>query len=174
MPYPDSARIDVEREVSRFFELPDLKPSDSPKAVLLVGPVCTGKTTLRNSDYSSGFVLLDAGEIFLNLTGSTEPRFPGSLEEKIMMIGRRIFIEATNRRYNLVTEVLGTDSDVLIAALEAIKAYGYVVEVVYVNADLDQCVKRQAERGDDNLSAYFTEGFHYTWILGMDPPSDAS
>lgn len=169
MPYPDPAHIDVEQEASRFFESTDLTPSDKPRAVLLVGPICTGKTTIRNSDYSSGFVLLDAGEIFLNLTGSSEPRFPGPLEATILVIGRRIFLEAANSRFNLVTEMLGTDGDVMISVIEALKAYGYVVEVTYVSAELDQCVKRQADRGDDNLSAYFTEGFHCAWILGLDP-----
>lgn len=44
-----------------------------------------------------------------------------------------------------------------------------MVEVVYVGASLEVCIQRKEARNDDNLSAYFTEGYHASWVLGIDP-----
>lgn len=40
------------------------------------------------------------------------------------------------------------------------------VEVVALTCDLDESIDRNLSRGDDNISAYYTEGYHALWILG--------
>ena len=45
-------------------ELQKGEPGDPPKFIALTGPIASGKTTIRRTKYSSGYVLIDSGELF--------------------------------------------------------------------------------------------------------------
>lgn len=61
----DSTQFDPIAEIDRYFDDTSLAGIESPGAVIIAGGVATGKTTLRRTEYSTGYVLLDAAEIFL-------------------------------------------------------------------------------------------------------------
>lgn len=177
-----------------------------PEAVILMGPICCGKTTLRNGSSYFNHVSLDAAEIWLKLSGSPEPRFPGSWEPLVHIIGAEVFRQAVEGKFNLVLEIIGADYPVLEAAVErflslrdraittcavqvvlqqslmainerpvhlvAAQRLSYRPTITYVEAPEEECRKRHAARNDDNLSAYFTEGFHVAWVLGINPDPD--
>ena len=81
-----------------------------------MGGVCAGKTTLRREKYSSGFVVLDAAEIFLSLSRGEYYEFPDAFLEPMNLIGQRVALRALRERRNLVTETLAVQID-----LDAIK-----------------------------------------------------
>jgi hypothetical protein len=76
-------------------------------------------------------------------------------------IAQRVFRE----RRNFVTEVIGADLAPLKNMLTAIKAAGYETHIAGITCSLDAAVERNANRSDDNISAYYTEAYHQRWIL---------
>lgn len=140
-----------------------------PEAAILMGPICCGKSTLRREPIFSNHVSLDAADIWLKLSGSPEPQFPGPWEPLVHIVGEEVFRQAVTGKYNLVLEIIGADYAVLEATVERFLSLGYKPLVTYVRAPEEECQKRHAARNDDNLSAYFTEGFHVAWILGIKP-----
>jgi hypothetical protein len=69
------SQIDLMTEIDRYFADDSIPKDHRPRAVILAGATAVGKTTLRREKYSSGFVLLDAAEIFLSLCrGRYRPR----------------------------------------------------------------------------------------------------
>jgi predicted ATPase len=58
--------IDIGHQAARFFDDSSLSRGQTPKLVVISGGVCAGKTTVRRSHYSTGFVVVDAADIFLN------------------------------------------------------------------------------------------------------------
>lgn len=42
--------------------------NDQPEFIIIMGGVCSGKTTLRKNKYANGYANIDAGEIFIELS----------------------------------------------------------------------------------------------------------
>lgn len=137
------------------------------KAAILMGPFCAGKTTIRREKYGRGYLHLDSADLFVALAGSAEPRFSGPYLAELDAIGRRLFEVGVENGFNLVIEVIGSEANILIAMMTKLRSCDYRVEVVHIHAPFEECVRRQEVRGDDNLSAYYTEGFHQAWVLGL-------
>lgn len=141
--------------------------TNGPRFVVLMGPCCSGKTTIRRERYTKGFIVLDAGDIFRGLDRGEGSPFPGPWREAMDDLGRRILAYAIGERRNLVTEVIGCDFDLMMAVVERVEALGYAVEVCYVHAPLEDTLQRNLCRDPRDLSAYLLEGWHYRWILGL-------
>jgi hypothetical protein len=137
---------------------------ENPKFILVVGGVCTGKTTLRKEKYSSGFLQLDAGEIFIQLSDGEYFDFPSFLEKEMDMIGEKIAREAVSNRLNIVTEVLGNNYDEVEQLIDKMKGIGYDVDVKYIDCDLNVALERNQNRSDDNISAFYTQKYHFSWL----------
>ncbi len=158
-------RIDVSVEIKKFFEDSSALVNDTPEFVLICGGVCTGKTTIRKQQYSNGYVLIDAAEIFLNLSNGEYYDFGTTFEEPLEIIGMRIARQAIKERRNIVTEIIGAQQEKIYSIAEAMKSIGYKINLVYTECDLEVSLKRNVERGNDNISAYYTESYHQRWIL---------
>jgi hypothetical protein len=65
--------LKVNEELERYFDDASLPGTGDPVLVVLLGAVAVGKTTIRKRDYSSGFVVVDAAEVFLNLCRGERP-----------------------------------------------------------------------------------------------------
>jgi hypothetical protein len=156
--------VDDEHEVARFFDDSSLG-SQPPKLVVIGGGVCAGKTTLRRTRYSTGFVVLDAAEIFLDLCRGEYFAFPGPFNDTLERIGTAVAKRAVHERRNIVTEIIGDKQPMLPALLDACKACGYHLEVVYVACDPKEGWRRNLNRGQDNISAHYTQEFHERWLL---------
>ena len=61
--------------------------NDQPELIIIMGGVCTGKTTLRKNKYANGYVNIDAGEIFIELSKGEYYDFPSHLEGTMNQIG---------------------------------------------------------------------------------------
>ena len=164
--------FDINEEVEKYFDDSSIPGSSPPEFVLLCGGVCSGKTTIRKQKYSHGYVLIDAAEIFLSLSRGEYYDFGAAFKEPLEMIGSYVAWKAVSERRNIVTEMICASQENMKALIEAVKSVGYKIEIVYVQCEMEVAWKRNLERGDDNISAIYTEPYHQRWILkAAEPPA---
>jgi hypothetical protein len=156
---------DLARLVDNYFDESSLAPGTEPRLVLLMGPVATGKTRMRRSRYGRGYVVLDAAEIFNDLSRGHYFDFPDGLEEPMEAVGSQIARRAIQQRHNIVTEVIGDNRDELTQLITFMGSVGYHVDVQYVHCDVETALERNRTRGDDNISAYYTQPYHFRWLV---------
>ena len=157
--------FNVTEEVEKYFDGSSIPGSDSPKFVLLCGGVCSGKTTVRKQKYSHGYVLIDAAEIFLSLSRGEYYDFGAAFEEPLELIGSYVAWRAVSERRNIVTEMICGSQENIKAVFEAMRSIGYKIDIVYVQCEMEEAMRRNLKRSDDNISAYYTEPYHQRWIL---------
>lgn len=160
---PRFSREQIEAEIaSRLLE--EAKATGQPVFVLIMGPVCAGKTTLRRERYASVHVLVDAAQIFIDL-GGVDLDFPSTLEEPMEQIGSEVARRAMAGGMNIVTEAVGSRYNPVAELVDAMKAAGYQVEIVFVNLDLPSCLDREKGRTQENVSSYYAGPYQMKWLL---------
>lgn len=142
----------------------EARASGQPVFVLIMGPICAGKTTLRRQKYASGHVLVDAAQLFIDL-GGIDLAFPSTLLEPMQAVGAEVARRAVAGRMHIVTEVVGSEFGPVATLINAMKGAGYKVELVGLMADLEACMERNAGRAQDNISAYYAEPFQARWLV---------
>jgi formylglycine-generating enzyme required for sulfatase activity len=156
---------EMKSEIDRLFDDSSLAHGDPPRAVILMGPIATGKTTMRIKEYSHGFVLIDAAEMFHHMSRDNAfLDFPDAFLEPLATIGPIIARRAVAERRHIVTEIVGADYMLVDNLVTALRSTGYTVEVVAVMCDLEEALRRNENRGD-NVSAYYAEQFQRQWII---------
>ena len=157
--------FDINAQVDRFFDDASV-PAGQPVCVLLMGGTGSGKTTIRQERYATGYALLDAATIFISLTGPTYFDFPhADFEMPLNAIGSAVAERAIRERRNLVVEFIGADVDPMKRVIEALTACGYKVDLQFIDCDVTEAWNRNLNRGPDNISAYYTEPYHVRWLL---------
>lgn len=156
--------FDMRKEVEKFFDDSSVPRGRDPKLVLLLGPVCSGKTFVRKRDYSKGYVLVDAAEIFRSLSRGGRHQFGTIFGEPLDLIGGFVAYRALKERRNVVTEMIGDRREEVEAVIDAALALGYEVEVKAVQCGLDEARRRLRRRGPDEVSARDTQSYHHRWI----------
>ena len=158
-------RLDIDADVDRLFDDSSLPADGQPAAVIISGGVCAGKTTIRKQKYSAGYVLIDAAEIFLNLSRGEYLPFPEALQEPMDLTGRLVAGRALSERRNIVTEIVGAEVGVVQQLIDALRSIGYSVQGAVITCDVEEALRRNASRGDDDISAYYAEPFQRAWII---------
>jgi len=125
-----SIYFEMSAEIERHFDDSSINKSGPPEALILMGGVATGKTTMRKDKYSHGYVLIDAAEIFHSISGDQVLPFPDALSEPLEILGKRITHQALSERRNIVTEIIGAESEPFEKLLKHLKALGYEVNLV--------------------------------------------
>jgi hypothetical protein len=80
------------------------------------------------------------------------------------IIGPLIARRAISERRHIVTEHIGSDLEPIKALVDAMHAIGYRSDGQVVTCDIDEALRRNRSRGDDNISAYYAEPYHGTWL----------
>lgn len=158
-------RVDVTSEVNRWFDDDSRACGAKPELALVTGGVAVGKSRLRRELFARGFVTLDAGEIFIRLSHGRHIAFPDFLAEPMDMIGSLIAWQAVQERRNIVCELIAAEPGPIEQLIETYRAIGYYISATGVRADLEQSLRWNQERSDDNISAYYTEPIHHRWLL---------
>jgi guanosine-3',5'-bis(diphosphate) 3'-pyrophosphohydrolase len=158
-------RLDIDAEVDRFFDDSSLPADGQPVAVIISGGVCAGKTTIRKQKYSTGYVLIDASEIFLNLSRGEYMPFPEALQEPMNLIGGLVAWRALSGRRNIVTEIIGAEVEPVQQLIDALRSIGYSVQGAVITCDVEEALRRNESRGGDDISAYYAEPFQRAWIV---------
>ena len=165
MTSPNIFEFNIKDEIDRLFD-DSSKSSTEPIAVILMGGIATGKTTLRQQKYHRGYVPIDAGNIFLNLSRGEFLPFPGPLEDAMEIIGRAATTRALSEGYHIVTEIIGADEQPTEQLTNSLGNIGYKLEVMVLTCSPDEAAKRNANRNiEESISAYYSEPFHRTWII---------
>jgi hypothetical protein len=156
--------INVGAEIDRYFDDSSLSNGSTPNLVLIMGGPAGGKTTMRKDRFSSGFVLVDAAEIFLSLSRGEWFPFPGPFEEIMQIIGPLIAKRAISERRHIVTELIGADFEPTKALIDAMLAIGYHLNLQAITCDIEEAQRRNLNRGDDCISAFYAEHFQRAWL----------
>lgn len=136
-----------------------------PVAIIIVGPIASGKTTFRKNELGSGYVHIDSADIFHELSnGDPTLDFPDAFSSEIDYIGRRLTKEALYRRLPVVLETPGHDNEQLISLINGLKSVGYKVEISALSTDYETCELQNAMRGD-NVSSYWAAPIHVEWVV---------
>lgn len=159
------SQINLYEAMSRYFEPGSLCRSGSPKAVILMGGLATGKTTIRRRQYSHGHVLIDAAQIFLDLCHGEVTTFPGAFKDDLEQIGRLVSRRATKERRHLVTEIIGDDFANTVRLIDALKKDGYLVDIVPVKCEAEASIERARDRLERAVSARYAGPMNTAWIL---------
>jgi hypothetical protein len=157
--------VDVAREIDRYFDDSSLVEKREPEVVLLIGPVAVGKTRYRRKNYKSGYVLLDAGDIFIRLSRGRYIAFPSFLAKPMDAIGAAIAQRAVRERRRIVTEMIGTELEPVQLVIETMKASGYRVSIKAMTVDFELSAIWNQSRSNSNISAYYSERYHVKWLL---------
>jgi dephospho-CoA kinase len=158
-------RINVNDEIDRLFDDSSLAHGDQPAAVILMGNIASGKTTLRREKYARGYVLIDAAEMFHHMSqGDATLDFPTALLDALEPIGQMVANRAISEKRHIVTEIVGADFPPVNELISALKTAGYHVEVVAVVCELEESIRRNETRGN-NISAHYAEPFQQKWII---------
>lgn len=137
---------------------------EQPLLVIVMGAVATGKTRLRREKYSKGFTSIDAGEIFIQLSEGEYYDFPSHLEKQMDEIGRNKMRESVQKRENIVIEIAGVKYNLVKKMIDQAEKNNYTVLLEYVDCDINLAWEQNIGRGDDNISALFSEKYHYKWF----------
>ena len=129
-----------------------------------MGGVAVGKTRYRRQQYSHGYVVLDAGEIFLNLSNGQYFDFPSVLEDQMQRIGSALAYQALSERRPIVCELIGDQQEATQAMMKAAKSLRYKLEVRALTCDIEVALARNQARSIDNISAHFTQHYHMQWF----------
>lgn len=157
--------INLSAEVERFIDDSSLVSTGRPRFVLLLGGVSSGKSYTRRRQYKDGYVIVDAGEIFISLSRGGYYDFPDGLLEPLETVGQMVAFQAVAERRNVVTEMLATDREQFESVFRAMTGAGYQAEVVWIQCDPEEAARRNAARGDYDISAAFCQEYHRRWLL---------
>ncbi len=153
-----------EKVAARFFDSSSMVSGEDPVLHIVMGAVCTGKSRFIRERFASGAVHVDAQRIFLGFCRGEVLDFPGELEEKLERVGQAVTSRAVEEKRSIVVEVIGLD-DRLEELTRALKACGYRVEMKALDCDVETAQDRNEARGQNNISAYSVESFHYRWLM---------
>lgn len=155
----------IDEELLRIVSQAEPASQSKPVAVVVMGGVAAGKTTLRKKNYGTGYVLIDAADIFLSLSPEQGLDFPDALLGPMEKIGSAAALKALSENRSVVTEIIGADQHKTTELIDALRSIGYEVKVVGVTCDVDEAFTRNMSRGPDNISAYYAESFQINWIV---------
>lgn len=154
----------IREEIDRHFDDASLVANGQPKIVVLMGGPAVGKSTIRRQRYARGHVVVDAAEVFIGLCRGRVLDFPGPLEGLLEEAGSQIARRAIGERRHIVTELIGAEAEPTKALLDAMLAIGYRVDAQVISCDMQEAWRRNLDRGENNISAYFAEPYHRKWL----------
>ena len=173
MPNKFSFSFDINDEVGRYFDDSSIPQGAVPRLVILMGGPASGKTTFRKERYSTGYVLVDAAEIFLSLSRGEFFPFPEAFEQPMDTIGKLVARRAVTEKRHMVTEFIGADYAPISALIGAMQAIGYRVEVQALTCDMEEAQRRNLSRGEDNISCYYAEPYQHRWLYDAATGADS-
>lgn len=156
--------FDIRAEMDRYFNDASLSNGAQPRIVILMGGPAAGKTTVRKQRYATGYVLVDAAEVFLSLSRGEYFDFPGPFDHMLNLIGPQVARRAISERRHILTELIGADFEPTKVLIDAMIAIGYRIDLQMITCDVEEAQQRNLGRGDDSISAYYAEPYQRTWL----------
>lgn len=134
---------------------PSVRPGKSPMAVLTLGGIATGKSTVVNERVNQkDFVVVDPDELKsmipeYNLAINNNAKNAGTMaHEESSLLADELVEAAVARRKNVIIDGSGKSLDKYVKAIEAYKRAGYSVVVLGTHVDLATSLKRAENRAN--------------------------
>lgn len=157
-------RVQPNSVVAEYLSTATADSSRPPRCVIICGPTASGKTRHRREKYTSGYALVDAAAIFVSLAPDEILDFPEALRPELEAAGQALASEAVHTRVDIVTEVIGVSSDAMTGLIDSLLSIGYTVDIVHVQAEVNQAWEWNEARSENNISAYYAEEFNFRWL----------
>ena len=160
---------DLSRVVDSFFDNGS-KTQSPPRAVIIMGGVGSGKTTLRRNKLAENYVQIDGSDIFAQIVDEDTADDLDLYLPIIDKIGQEITSRAVREKCDLAIEHTGDNADEMKSIIDKLESIGYIVDISMVNCDPAEAYQRHlaATHVDYHyLSCYFTKDLHTKWILGL-------
>jgi predicted kinase len=152
------------QEINDIIESFFLKGTQKNEAIILIGPICSGKTSYRKEFVKNTHILIDAGEIYMKLYGSSAG-FGEHLIDELNYIGNEIVKKILINHYSFIMEIMPDQYKNIIKIAKRLQKLGYKVKGIKLDATEEEAIKRNSEREKNDISSYFTENFHIAWLL---------
>lgn len=160
---------ELSRVVDSFFDNGS-KTQSPPRAVIVMGGVGSGKTTLRRNKLAENYVQIDGSDIFAQIVDEDTADDLDLYLPIIDKIGQEITSRAVREKCDLAIEHTGDNADEMKSIIDKLESIGYIVDISMVNCDPAEAYQRHlaATHADYHyLSCYFTKDLHTKWILGL-------
>jgi predicted kinase len=141
------------------------KTTTKNEAIVLVGPICSGKTSYRKQEIKNTHIVLDAAEIYLKLNDNSAGGFGEHLTEELNFTGSELVKKIIANRYSFVFEIMPDQHKNLVIIINELKRLGYKTIGIKFDSTEEEAIKRNIKRDQNNISSYFTENFHIAWLL---------
>lgn len=109
--------------------------------------------------------MLDAAEVFLNLSRGGVYDFPSFLLEPMNMVGRVVARYALIERRNMAVDLLVTNLTLLQDLFSALEMLGYRIDVQMLECSAQEAERRNQCREADCISAYYAQEHHWPWLV---------
>jgi len=123
--------------------------TEQPVFVLFPGGVASGKTTMRRQQCPNGYVVLDASEIFLNLSQGKILPFRRGVPGTPGIYRRNDRREVNPGKAKSGYGDAGDSLESTKAVINAMKSQCYKVKIVAVDCDVEEAQRRNANRTED-------------------------
>jgi predicted kinase len=140
-------------------------PAEEPHLVLVLGPICGGKTTLRRQEWPD-HIPCDPAEVYRAITNGAAV-IPVNLGMLLAATGRRLIERALSRRRHVAIEAVPDDAATRLIerTLELATEVGYHTEMAWVRADRETCHKRNQDRPWDDISSFDVQAEAFRWLI---------
>ena len=152
-------------EVEKFFDDSSIPLDQNPIFAIISGPIASGKTTIRNQQFNQGYVVIDAGEVHLNLNNRTYHGFGVENVQLMNTIGYAIARKALLERRNITMEFCSSMYEDQEHLIRLMKSIGYTTKLHFIHCELEECQQRNISRGAENISVHFSHAYQYEWML---------
>jgi DNA mismatch repair ATPase MutS len=158
--------IDIENEVAKFFDDSSLESNNNPKLIVVSGGNGAGKTTYIHENYHTGYVIINAEEIYRNIQIFDD--FGEKSQKVVNEIGEGIAKKAIAEHRNIVLEMVGHIEGSLEPIIESVTSIGYSVDIQHIQLDPAEAYERHIKAANEDegyLPTYFSEDYHRAWIV---------
>lgn len=137
--------------------------SQEPNFIIMCGGVGSGKSTIRKQKYNEGYVVIDAGEVYLKLTDNEKNKID-KIDAFIDFVGSFLVSEAIEKKKNIVIEVLLDKQQPIMDIIDKMLKKGYKNNLEFIECDPVEAWKRHLGREKNNISSYNTQDQTMAWF----------
>jgi len=153
----------INKIADSFFD--NLETVTKNEVVVMIGPICSGKTSYRKKYLEKTHIILDAAEIYLKLNNESAGGFGEHLMEELNFIGDEIITRILRNKYSFAVEIMPDQYKNIINIIQSLKLEGYKTSGLKFDCTEEEAIERTQKRNKNDISSYFTENFHIAWLL---------
>ncbi|MBS1552599.1 MAG: zeta toxin family protein [Bacteroidetes bacterium] len=139
---------DILKSLSEIIEeyLGSSSLQQTPHALIVTGPMASGKTTTIKEKYISTHVYIDHDDILIKIRDKFSTYEVEKLEDFTMFCLNQIIDKSVSTKRNIVFESFGNNRERLYSIMNSLNRFGYKAESIIINCDINEGLRRQLDR----------------------------